>query len=59
MAGTTYFEERVRDLKRDRSFDLALGLSSFYGEKLISRKVFDDTFILDEQTGRRLAEAMY
>jgi hypothetical protein len=59
MATTVFFEGTITDKRKGTSFDIAFGRSSALGENLIYLKVFDDTFILDEQTGRKLAEAMY
>jgi hypothetical protein len=61
MAGTTYFEERLKDLKKENcELDVSFGVSSFYGG--VSRvylKVFDVHLILDEEMGRKLTEQMY
>ena len=60
MAATIYFEEKIKDLKKDISLDVVLGVSSSYGEgPLMYLNIFDLRLILDEATGRRLAEAMY
>jgi hypothetical protein len=59
MAMTAYFEETITDKRNGITVDLAFGRSSAIGENLISLKIWDDTFILDEETGRRLARAMY
>jgi hypothetical protein len=61
MATTVFFEETITDTRKGTSsFDIAFGRSSALGEgDLIYLKVFDDTFILDEQTGRRLSQAMF
>jgi hypothetical protein len=31
MATTTYFEERIRDLKQPRELEIVIGTTSFYG----------------------------
>lgn len=60
MATTMFFEETLRDKeKQDAAVDLEFGRSSYYnGENLIYLKIDDTTLIVDEETGKRLVEAM-
>lgn len=59
MATTTFFEETISDLKRqDAKIELEFGRSSFYGQNLIYFKINGESVIVDEATGRNIAEKM-
>jgi hypothetical protein len=60
MATTTYFEERLHDMKQPRELDVVIGTSSFYGGvRHMYLKIFDQHLILDDDTGKRFAEAVH
>jgi hypothetical protein len=60
MATTTYFEERIKDMKQPRELDVIIGTTSFYGGvRQMYLKVFDEHLILDDETAKRLCQAVY
>jgi hypothetical protein len=60
MATTTYFEERIKDMKQPRSLDVVIGTTSFYGGvRQMYLKVFDEHLILDDDTAIGLCRAVY
>ncbi len=60
MATTTYFEERIKDMKQPRELDVIIGTTSFYGGvRQMYLKVFDEHLILDHDTAKRLSKAVY
>jgi len=50
-----FFQETIKDKKENRSLEVEFGRSSYYGENLIYLRVWDESLILDEETGRRLS----
>jgi hypothetical protein len=60
MATTTYFEERIKDMKQPRELDVIIGETSFYGGMShMYIKVFDEHLILNHDTAKRLSQAVY
>ncbi len=61
MGTTVYFEERIKSkIESEGEVDLSFGKTTFCkGEPLMYLTIFGKQFVVDEQTGRRLAEAMY
>ena len=59
MATTCFFEETITD-KKDKSIkvELEFGRSSYYGESLLYLRFGDTGLIVDEKTGRKIAEQM-
>jgi len=61
MGTTVYFEERIKSkIESEGEVDLSFGKTTFCkGEPLMYLTIFGKQFVLDEATGRRLAEAMH
>lgn len=59
MATTCFFEETISDLeKKDAKIEFEFGRSSFYGENLMYFKINGVALIVDDKTGRKIAEQM-
>lgn len=59
MATTTFFEETIVDLeKRDAKIELEFGRSSFYGKNLMYFRINGEGVIVDEATGKKIADQM-
>jgi len=59
MATTCFFEETISDLeKKEARIDFEFGRSSFYGQNLMYFRINGEGVIVDEETGKKIAEQM-